>query len=164
MAALRMTLVAVFAWARRSCVPRAKREDSRKIPLGRRTKVSTHLEAENIKVKEPAIYDRHGSCFTSTLLNRHSNLKSFSGCGHPPISALSRLRNSQPRLNKQSGLGDDLSERPRALFLSQSKKHWPRAAKSNLRHPSGSRQRSDVLCKSLASRNLDQPASASSPL
>ena len=51
MAALRMTLVAVFAWARRSCVPRAKREDSRKIPLGRRTKVSTHLEAENIKVK-----------------------------------------------------------------------------------------------------------------
>src|ERR1700752_5004073 len=89
------------------------------------------------------------------LIDRHSNLKSYSGCGHPPISALSRLRNSQPRLNKQSGLGDDLSERPRTLFLSQSKKHWPRAAKSNLRHPSGSRQRSDVLCKSLASRNLD---------
>jgi hypothetical protein len=55
MAALRMILVAVFAWARRSCVHRAKKEDSRKIPLVRRTKVSTHREAENIKVEETGV-------------------------------------------------------------------------------------------------------------
>ena len=51
MARLRKILVAVFVWARRSCVQPAKREDSRKIPLGRRTKVSTHLEAEKFKLR-----------------------------------------------------------------------------------------------------------------
>jgi len=51
MAALKKTSLAVFAWARPNCVLCAKREASRKIPLGRKTRASTPLEAENTNAK-----------------------------------------------------------------------------------------------------------------
>jgi len=51
MAALKKISLAVFVWARRICVQCAKKEASRKILLGRRTKASTHREVANINTR-----------------------------------------------------------------------------------------------------------------